>query len=164
MCVRWCEYTYLIMWKCVCGNANARIRWNGYAYLVMQGYGRDESAPTPDGMFATNFVGVRNVIAIRSQCFGKPSAAVGDRFIAPAYTKTPTKWRTEMCMRWNEYTYLIMWKCVYVEMDTRIRWNGYTFLVISGYGRDESVPYAWRNVRNQFRGCSPPILWICNAS
>ena len=21
-----------------------------------------------------------------------------------------------------------------------------------GYGRDESVPYAWRNVRNQFRG------------
>ena len=31
----------------------------------MQGYGRDESAPTPDGMFATNFMGVRNVIAIR---------------------------------------------------------------------------------------------------
>jgi len=23
-----------------------------------------------------------------------------------------------------------------------------------GYGHDESVPYAWRNVRNQFRGCS----------
>ena len=62
-----------------------------------------------------------------------------------------------MCMRWNEYTYLIMWKCVYVEMDTRIRWNGYTFLVISGYGHDESVPYAWRNVRNQFRGWTPPI-------
>ena len=31
----------------------------------MQGYGHDESAPTPDGMFATNFVGVRNVIADR---------------------------------------------------------------------------------------------------
>ena len=25
----------------------------------MQGYGRDESAPTPDGVFATNFVGER---------------------------------------------------------------------------------------------------------
>ena len=31
----------------------------------MQGYGRDESAPTPGGMFAPNFVGVRNVIADR---------------------------------------------------------------------------------------------------
>ena len=36
-----------------------------YTFLVTQGYGHDESAPTPDGMFATNFVGVRNVIANR---------------------------------------------------------------------------------------------------
>ena len=47
-------------------------------------------SPAPDGMFATNFVGVRNVIAIRRQCFGNSFAAVGDRFIVPAYTKTPT--------------------------------------------------------------------------
>ena len=26
---------------------------------------------------------------------------------------------------------------------------------MSGYGHDESVPYASRSVRNQFRGCSP---------
>ncbi|WP_314959147.1 hypothetical protein [Prevotella pallens] len=26
---------------------------------------------------------------------------------------------------------------------------------MQGYGHDESVPYTWRNVRNQFRGCSP---------
>jgi len=26
----------------------------------------------------------------------------------------------------------------------------YTVLVTQGYGHDESVPYAWRNVRNQF--------------
>ncbi|WP_288327292.1 hypothetical protein [uncultured Prevotella sp.] len=45
--------------------------------MVTSGYGHDESAPTPGGMFATNFVGVRNVIAIRLQCFGNPSAAVG---------------------------------------------------------------------------------------
>ena len=43
----------------------------------MLGYGRDESAPTPDGMFATNFMGVRNVIAIRQQHFGNLLAAVG---------------------------------------------------------------------------------------
>ena len=41
----------------------------------MLGYGHDESAPTPDGMFATNFVGVRNVIAIRQQHYRKPLAA-----------------------------------------------------------------------------------------
>ena len=33
----------------------------------MSGYGRDESAPTPGGVFAPNFVGERNVIANRSQ-------------------------------------------------------------------------------------------------
>ena len=30
----------------------------------------------------------------------------------------------------------------------------YTSLVMQKYGHDESVPYAWRNVRNQFRVCS----------
>ena len=35
----------------------------------MQGYGRDESAPTPGGMFVTNFVGERNII-------NKPLAAL----------------------------------------------------------------------------------------
>ncbi|MBF1525804.1 MAG: hypothetical protein HXN92_05965 [Prevotella pallens] len=29
-----------------------------YTFLVMSGYGHDESAPTPNGMFATHFVGV----------------------------------------------------------------------------------------------------------
>ena len=32
----------------------------------MSGYGHDESAPTPDGVFATNFVGVRWCFA---ECF-----------------------------------------------------------------------------------------------
>ena len=49
----------------------------------MLGYGHDESAPTPGGMFATNFVGVRNVIAIRQQCFGRPFAAVGSDLSCP---------------------------------------------------------------------------------
>ena len=33
-------------------------------YLVMSGYGRDESAPTPDGMFATCFVGVCGIFRL----------------------------------------------------------------------------------------------------
>ena len=80
----------------------------------MLGYGRDESAPTPGGMFVTNFVGERNIInkplaalsqtvssiiANRWDTFGNPSAAVGDRFIVPAYMNTPTKWGTEMRIR-----------------------------------------------------------------
>ena len=32
----------------------------------MSGYGHDESAPTPHGVSATNFVGVRHVIGERS--------------------------------------------------------------------------------------------------
>ena len=35
----------------------------------MLGYGRDESAPTPDGMFATNFVGGRCIINNPSAMF-----------------------------------------------------------------------------------------------
>ena len=70
---------------CVFNNVNTHIWLWKYAYLMMLGHGRDESAPTPDGMFAPNFVGVRNVIADRSQCFGRPFAAVGVRFIVPAY-------------------------------------------------------------------------------
>ena len=77
----------------------------------MSGYGHDESAPTPDGLFATNFVGVCGyftdcllvfcrmfamLLAIRQQHYRKPSAAVGVRFIVPAYPKTPTKWGKKM--------------------------------------------------------------------
>ena len=35
---------------------------------------------------------------------------------------------------------------------------------MSGYGHDESVPYASRSVRNQFRGCSTHYYNICNTS
>ena len=38
-------------WKCMCGDLNTHIWLCEYVYLVMLGYGRDESAPTPDGMF-----------------------------------------------------------------------------------------------------------------
>ena len=92
----------------------------------MLGYGRDESAPTPGGVFVTHFVGERNIInnpsvalsqtvssrrepiyrahiyvfathsqsvgthlAIRHQHYRNLSAAVGSRFIVPAYTYSP---------------------------------------------------------------------------
>ena len=60
---------------------------------------------------------VSNIIAIRLQRNGRPSAAVGSRFTVPAYMNVPTKWGTEMCVHWNEYTYLIIWKHVCGEMD-----------------------------------------------
>ena len=70
---------------CVFNNVNTHIWLWKYAYLMMLVYGRDESAPAPGGMFAPHFVGVRHIFAIRQQHFGKPLAAVGDRFIVPAY-------------------------------------------------------------------------------
>ena len=39
------------MWICVFNETDTR-------FLFMSGYGRDESAPTPNGLFATHFVGV----------------------------------------------------------------------------------------------------------
>ncbi|MBF1467480.1 MAG: hypothetical protein HXN67_10025 [Prevotella pallens] len=80
----------------------------------MQGYGRDESAPTPGGVFRRCLRNVRHVfcgcfvyfsrcvrciLAARSQRNGKPQAAVGVRFIVPANMNTPTKWRTKMHVR-----------------------------------------------------------------
>ncbi|MBF1459039.1 hypothetical protein [Prevotella pallens] len=47
-----------MMWKCVCDDVEMCVRLCVYIYLVMLGYGRDESAPTPNGLFATHFVGV----------------------------------------------------------------------------------------------------------
>ena len=51
------------------------------------------------------------------------------RFIAPAYMKTPTKWRTEMCVWWCGNVYLIMWKYVINNVEIRVRWNEYTYLM-----------------------------------
>ena len=79
------------MWKHIFGYGNTR-------FWLRKDTGTMNRSPTPGGMFATNFVGVRNVIAIRLQHFGNLSAAVGDRFIVPAYTYTPTKWQTDMCV------------------------------------------------------------------
>ena len=87
---------------------------------------------------ATKWQSVRNVLAIRQQCFGNPSAAVGVRFIVPAYMKTPTKWRTDMCVRLCGNVCAIMCIHIFDYVRIRARWIG---------------PYAWRNVRNPFRGC-----------
>ena len=43
----------------------------------------------------------------------------------------------------DEYAYLVMGICI---------------LVMLGYGHDESVPYAWRSVREAFRGCTLSVL------
>ena len=173
----------------------------------MSGYGRDESAPTPGGMFATHFVGVlcvfrwwalhyrnpsamllqcvqntftecsqrvrylcvtyspcksmvfalqkygfwrakrgflhcksmvfvfwmlcccnlfrmlsqsvRSEMAIRQQHYRKPSAAVGVRFIVPAYPYTPTKWRTEMCVWWCGNVCAMKWIHIFGYANTR---------------------------------------------
>ena len=82
-----------------------------YTFLFTSGYGHDESAPTPNGVFVAHFVGVRwhfvecsqcfgnpsatfwqsvrNVLAIRQQCFGRLSAAVGADLSRPHIRKHP---------------------------------------------------------------------------
>ncbi|WP_314285930.1 hypothetical protein [Prevotella pallens] len=70
----------------------------------MSGYGHDESAPTPNGLFATHFVGVCGyftdcllafcgmfamLLAIRQQHFGNLFAAVGADLSCPHIRKHP---------------------------------------------------------------------------
>ncbi|WP_288327321.1 hypothetical protein [uncultured Prevotella sp.] len=57
----------------------------------MLGYGRDESAPTPDGMFATHFVGGRCIINNPFAALWQTTSSRRGRFIVPAYTNIPTK-------------------------------------------------------------------------
>ncbi|MBF1469748.1 hypothetical protein [Prevotella pallens] len=83
----------------------------------MSGCGRDESAPTPDGLFRGCFRSVRHVfcgcfvyfsrcvrciLADRQQCFGNPSAAVGADLSCPHIRKYPRNGER---------------KCVFGEMD-----------------------------------------------
>ena len=62
----------------------------------MLGHGRDESAPTPDGMFAPHFVGVRWYFAECFVCislvfatFWQSVSSRRGRFIVPAYPYSP---------------------------------------------------------------------------
>ena len=153
-----------VKWIHVYNNVEMRIRWNGYVYLLMSEYGRDESAPTPGGVFRGYFlgecwvftecfvviswvnvgclqsvswlfrgwmlgvygvfrgyfVGVRCIINNPFAAKWQAVSSRRGRFIVPAYRNTPTKWRTETRVRWNGYTYTIMWKCVFGEMDMYI--------------------------------------------
>ena len=52
------------------------------------------------------------------------------RFIVPAYTYTPTKWETEMRIRWNGYVYLMTWICVFDNVEMCVRWCECTYLVM----------------------------------
>ena len=85
----------------------------------MSGYGRDESAPTPGGMFVTNFVGERNIINKPFAALSQTTSSRRGRFIVPANMNTPTKWRTKMHVRWNINTCAVKW--IYVFDDVKMR-------------------------------------------
>ena len=145
MCVRWCECTYLVMRICIFDYVRTRARWiSPYVWRNVR----------------TQFRGCspryRNPFAALSQTVSSRRG----RFIAPAYMKTPTKWGTEMRIRWNEYTYSIMWKHVIDNVDMRVRWNGNTYLM--------TWICVFDNVRIRARWigplrlteCSHPISWV----
>ncbi len=84
MRVRWNENTYLVIWIHVFDNVNMYI-------CLCQDTGAMNRSPTPNGMFATNFVGVRHVIGKPSAMFWQTVSSRRGGFIVPAYMKTPTK-------------------------------------------------------------------------
>ncbi len=101
MRVRWNEYTYLIMWKHIFDDVNTR-------FCLCQDTG---TMNRPLRLTVCSLRISRIVCWHFVECSPRNWQSVRSRrvrFIAPAYMKTPTKWRTEMRLRWNEYTYLIM--------------------------------------------------------
>ena len=53
---------------------------------------------------------------------------------------------------------------VFNNVEMRFGLWKYTFWVMQKYGHDESVPYAWRNVRCGIPIRSPHYYNICNTS
>ena len=114
-----------------------------------------------------HFGGESCVIGRLFAAFWQTTSSCRGRFIVPAYMEIPTKWKTEMCVWWDEYTYLKMWTCVCDEMKTRVQWNEYVYLIMQGYGHDESAPTPGGVVRGCFVGecghfteCFVGILWV----
>ena len=78
----------------------------------MSGYGRDESAPTPGGVFAPNFVGERNII-------NNPSAALRQTVSSrrgPIYRAREYEYTHKMG---NGNAYSVKWICVFDDVKTR---------------------------------------------
>ena len=85
---------------CVFNNVNTHIWLWKYAYLMMLGYGRDESAPTPDGVFAPHFVGERYIISNPSAAFWQSvSSRRGPIYRARIYVFATTLKTIEMLSR-----------------------------------------------------------------
>ena len=81
----------MVMQRCVRGEMKTRIWLCEYVQLVMSGYGHDESAPTPGGVFCgVSWVGCYIISKPLAALLQTVSSCRG-RFIAPAYMKTPTK-------------------------------------------------------------------------
>ena len=79
----------------------------------MLGDGRDESAPTPDGVFATNFVGERNII-------NNPSAALSQTVRSrrgPIHRARVYVYTHEMG---DGNAYSMKWICVFDDVNMRI--------------------------------------------
>ena len=118
--------TYAVKWIHVYNNVEMRIWWNGYVYLFMSEYGRDESAPTPGGVFRGYFVGECWVftecfvviswmfvalLTIRSQRNGRLLAAVGADLSCPCIRARHT-----FVKRWG--TFAIRLKHIHVMFAT----------------------------------------------
>ena len=109
----------------------------------MLGYGRDESAPTPGGVFAPHFVGVRNVIEIRLQRNGMLLAAVGADLSCPCIRARHT-----FVKRWGHIcnpfeTHLCNVRNVLVICVLHIRRVKVWFLRCKSMGFSMQKPHFW---------------------
>ena len=102
------ENACVVMWKCVFNNVEMHIWLWEYAFLVMLGYGHDESAPTPGGVFCgVSWVGV-TLFVNRSQCYRQSVRSCRGPIYRARVHEIPQ----------NGVAYLHCWRCNSYHFDT----------------------------------------------
>ena len=145
MCVRWCGNVCAIMCIHIFDYVRIRARWIGpYAWRNVRNQFRG-CMWVFHGLFVGILWNVRNVIGNPSAAFWQSVRSRRGRFIVPAYTYTPTKWQTEMCVWWCGNVYLMMWKCIFGYGNTR-------FCLCQDTGT--------MNRPLRLTECSPRISWV----
>ena len=136
--------TCAVKWIHVYNNVEMRIRWNRYVYLFMSEYGRDESVPTPGGVFRGYFVGVRCIINNPFAAEWQAVSSCRGRFIVPVYTCSPHIRKTlgHICNPFE--THLCNVRNVFVICVLHIRRVKVWFLRCESMVFGVQKPYFWR--------------------
>jgi len=169
------------MWICVCGNANARIRWNEYTYSIMWKHvidNVDMCVRWNGNTYLMTWIYVFDYVRIRARWIGPLRLAECSQPISwvSVGISRNVRWTFRWCSQRYRNPFAAVGadlsrphirihpqndkrKCACGGVKTRIWWREYTYSIMWIYVFDYVrirarwiCPYAWRSVRTPFRG------------